>query len=69
MKPELVNPTKRILDDVADKSLNQRDVAATYRLGLQVMGEVDWHTVNVAIIKRWSEAGLRNVKRLAWGKQ
>lgn len=63
---ELVNPQKRLLDDIADKSLNQRDVAATYRLALQVMGEVDWHTVNTAIIARWSEAGLRNVKKMAW---
>lgn len=35
------------------------------KLALKVMGEVDWHTVNVAIVKRWSEAGLKRIKTMA----
>lgn len=65
MPYELVNPTKRLLDDIANATLNQRDVALTYTLALKVMGEVDWHTVNVAIVKRWSEAGLKRIKTMA----
>jgi hypothetical protein len=63
---ELVEPEKIILEEIGNKSLRQIDIAQTYGLILRQDTEVDWGKINKAIIGRWSWAGLKKIKTLAW---
>lgn len=57
----------RINEAIADKECRQADIAGLYReLIEQGNGTVDWPRINRLIIDRWSIAGLKKIKRLAW---
>jgi hypothetical protein len=50
---------------------SQREVAQTYRLAMAsqdagVDTEINWGTINQAIIDRWSLSGLERIKKMAW---
>lgn len=69
---ELADPEAQLLTEIADVTMKRRDVAMTYRLAIRACRApsdvtVDWHKVNLAIIERWSMAGLTWIKRFAWG--
>ena len=67
MKIEIVQGKETILREIADKSLKQRDVAQTYRLIMESSecATTDWKAINIAIIERWSVAGLKAIKAAA----
>jgi hypothetical protein len=44
---------------------NQRQIAQTYRLGLQSSWPTDWARVNAAILAKWPK-GLTRIKEMAW---
>ena len=50
------DPEGYLLEEIADPAMSRIDVAETYRL-IVASGEqdrVNWRTVNIAIISRWS---------------
>lgn len=58
-----------VIESEIAQGTTQRDVAQTYRLAMESAnhGETpDWKRINTAILKRWSPAGLKRVKELAW---
>ena len=65
------NPaTTDLLTAIEDRANNQAHVADHYRTALTLVdADVDWPTVNEAIMDRWTTSGLLNVKKLAWGGQ
>lgn len=67
MRIEIVSPTAKLLEEIADPSLIQLDVAQTVALVHQYgqTGAVDWEKVGLAAIERWSPAGWTRIKRLA----
>lgn len=54
-----------ILDQLGGK-VTQREVAVTYAAHIRSRQWDDIRTINEAIVKRWSSAGLDRVKKLAW---
>jgi hypothetical protein len=67
VKIELSNVQETILREIGDSRLHQFDVAQTYGLILRLRQEkqVDWPTINRAIVARWPK-GLARVKEMAW---
>ena len=63
---ELMDCTNVLLGEIADKKFKQRHIAMTYALSLRSSEEVDYKTVNRAIIDRWSISGLERIKEMAW---
>jgi len=65
---ELHDPTGQALGEIADPRMRQTDVAKTLALALEwgQLEEIDWGAVSAAAIERWSPAGWRRIKRLAW---
>ena len=63
---ELILCTSTLLREIGDKALKQKDVAQTYAFAIKSSHQTDWRIVNDAIVERWSEAGLRRIKHLAW---
>ena len=63
---ELCNCTNVLLNEISNKELKQKDVALTYMLAIRSSDKTDWKLVNEAIIKRWSVAGLKRIKDMAW---
>jgi hypothetical protein len=61
----IMNAERVLLEEIAMPQMRQADIALTYALALDA-GEVDWSTVNLAIIDRWSVSGLEHVKAMAW---
>lgn len=64
----MVDPQDVILREIADRSLTRDDVALTYAFCIRQSGEdeIDFPTINAAILERWSMAALRYIKREAW---
>jgi hypothetical protein len=62
----LTTPTETLLSEINELRLKQKDVAITYALAMRDHGNVDWPTVNQAIINRWSRSGLVRIKEMAW---
>jgi hypothetical protein len=58
MHIELARTTQTLLDEIACKTMHQRDIAKTYALALRSGEETDWRAVNAAITERWSKSGL-----------
>lgn len=56
--------TTLVIEEIA-ASQTQAQVALVYYRWLR-HPEVDWPRVNEIIIRRWSLAGLRRVKEMAW---
>ena len=63
---ELCNCTNVLLNEISHKEFKQKDIALTYMLALRSSDKTDWKLVNEAIIKRWSMAGLKRIKDMAW---
>jgi hypothetical protein len=63
---ELVNTTELLLQEIGDKRCKRKTVAKTYALAIRSSEPTDWHTVNMAIIARWSMSALEWIKRQAW---
>lgn len=59
-------PTQTLLNEINDLGLTQAQVAQTYAMALRNQKNVDWPTINHAIIERWSSYGLEQVKKAAW---
>ena len=55
-----------LLRHIGDQRIHQSEVADAYAMALVSSEATDWPKVNRAIIDRWSLAGLKRVKRLAW---
>lgn len=66
MRAELHDPQAVILSEIADKKFKRNAVALTYAFCIRQSGDVDWPTINRAILDRWSQAGLEYIKREAW---
>jgi hypothetical protein len=68
----LVCCTQVLLQDIFCKEATQKDVALTYAMALkseaQGADKPDWGQVNRAILARWSTAGLKRIKKLAWNQ-
>lgn len=71
--------TATLLTAVEDKEIKRRGVAALYAVALRYghavprpshavsdEWDIDWKTVNRAILNRWSMSGLKWIKRRAW---
>lgn len=54
-----------IMNEIEDKAFTRNDVAHTYAILIQ-KGHQEWRSINEAILKRWSPAGLRWIKEQAW---
>lgn len=68
MNFELSTPTKTILDEIANKTLHQADVSKTIAI-VFLNGQreqVDWKSVNTAIVTRWSPSARERVLAMAW---
>lgn len=67
---EIEDITKFILSEIENKKLKQKDIAKTYAIAIEydnkIIQPVYWKKINEAIIKRWSRAGLKKVKEMAW---
>lgn len=62
----MVDPGGCMLREIADPRMTRDDVAITYAFGLRQPDDVDWPTVNHAILDRWSPYALRYIKEKAW---
>ena len=60
--------TDRLIAEVRDPSNRQKTVAIEYARAVMSGAAVDWRAVNDAIMKRWSNAGLKRVKSFAWAR-
>ena len=58
--------TARIVAEVERPGATRVSIASAYREGIVRMGEVDWPTVNRAILRRYTLSGLESIKRQAW---
>lgn len=64
----LTFPEKQILQELDNPRMTQKDVAVTYALAMNthLSGQtVDFQKINQAIIDRWSDKGLQNIKKKA----
>ena len=62
----MVDVQGTILREIADPQMTRDDVAATYAFAIRQASQVDFPTVNQAIIDRWSMSALRYIKEKAW---
>ena len=58
--------TTELIALIDDRKNTRADVVDLYQTALMFSLDVDWPAVNAAIIERWSLAGLRHIKKLAW---
>lgn len=63
---ELVHCTETLLNEIACKKANRKDIAKTYFLSMKSSETVNWKVVNAAIVNRWSINALHFIKILAW---
>lgn len=66
MRIVLCNCENVLLEEIANPDMKRKDIALTYGLALVSGEEIDWPTVNGAIIGRWSRSGLLFIKKEAW---
>ena len=64
----MLNPEDTILEEIQMRGIKQKDIAQTYAFLLKDpdAGDLDWRTINQAIIDRWSVSGLERIKKMAW---
>lgn len=68
MSFELINPTKVLLNELANPDMEESDIALIYFTALiQSSTSTDFEKINAAIIKRWSKTALLRIKKTAWG--
>ena len=62
-----VNFVEWIMHELDDRVYTQQHVAKTYAILIQKGCSVEqWKDINIAIINRWSVAGLLRIKTMAW---
>lgn len=66
MKIEMVDCVNTILREIAMPEIHQKDIAQSYALALRSSEKIDWAVINKAIIDRWSMAGLKKIKTMAY---
>jgi hypothetical protein len=66
MQIELANCTQTILEEIGNDDLTKMDVAQTYTLAMRSTESTNWGIVNRAIITRWGEEALEEIKALGW---
>lgn len=54
-----------VIENEIKQGCNQRQIAQTYRLGLQSSWPTDWANVNAMIVAKWPK-GLTRIKEMAW---
>lgn len=57
---------QRLLTLILDPGATKAAVSCAYAGAIASPVEVDWPTVNRAIINRWSVASLIRIKKVAW---
>ncbi len=50
---------------IRDKKNKQKNIAFNYRILILSKKDVDWSIINSDIILRWSESGLKRIKKIA----
>lgn len=55
-----------VIENEIKQGCNQKQIAQTYALALRSSWPTDWGKVNQMIIARWSKAGLKRIKEMAW---
>lgn len=68
MQVDLVDPQGQLLREIADPAMTRDDVMLTYAFAIRQASEVDFATVNNAILNRWSMNALKYIKEGAWRK-
>lgn len=64
---EMENPQSYLLDQLTDKRATQSSMAITYAFIMAQEGNgADWPKLNAAIVERWSQVGLNQIKKMAW---
>lgn len=66
MRVEIASPQEQILGEIGLKSFTRDDVALTYAFCIRQNHEVDFATVNAAILERWSPSALEYIKAKAF---
>lgn len=67
MRIELANCQATLMEEIENTAMKRKDVALTYAMAMCATSEVkDWKAINAAIVARWSDSGLKYIKRLAW---
>jgi hypothetical protein len=70
MRINMVCCTSVLLREIADKKMNQKDVALTFAMAIKSEAEgadrVDWEKVGAAAVERWSPSGWRRIKERGW---
>jgi hypothetical protein len=63
---ELENCEAVILDEIANPEMKKKDIAKTYALAMMSSDKPNFAKINLAIIERWSERALNDIKIMAW---
>lgn len=62
--------TSELITEIQNKSNKQADIIRLYAEAIHYHLDsdfcYDWHTINAAIMERWSKSGLKRIKREAW---
>ena len=68
LRIELVNPQRRLLEELTYKGITRDSVALTYAFCIwqKSSDAVDFAVVNAAIRTKWSQAAVNYIKRKAW---
>lgn len=66
MRIEMADPQGQILEEIATKASTRDLIATTYAWCIRQRNEVDFKTINRAILNRWSPHALEYIKRKAW---
>ncbi len=65
MSFELVLCTDTLLREIADTTIDTKQIAMTYALAMKSSEPTDWPAVNKAIMARFGKAGLIKIKKAA----
>ena len=71
LKQEIAKFTNQIIEDCKGGHIKRKGIVPSYawlisQMGLYGVDEIDFKSINQAIIKRWSVAGLIYIKEQAW---
>ena len=61
-----ITHVEEVIKNEIKQGLKRKQIAQTYALALRSTWKTDWKAVNKMIIERWSPAGLKYIKDLAW---
>ncbi len=66
MEIRIHDPQGMILGEIADRAFTRDLIVTSYAWCIRQHDQVDFKTVNHAILKRWSPYALEYIKRKAW---